>query len=371
MKNKSIFYSIVLLLVITLSLGIGCLIFLGETNTVYSPNSAGARKINTTASITNNTTSDYLNRSDFNTAYYYTTAAGYSLTLQGATVNLQIRVGRKESEDYLGLSGSTTYKSEKLGIGQWGSGDNTKCQYCYTYNIDYFQAASSSSMDSYNNAIDAEYACTHTTTCYGKSLKNSGTFYNTSYSANVTVYNKQVTTTFYCYTTGGTSLSKTVTRTGYYRTKNTSNPCEDTSIAGYTVAGIYENSTNSSSQVYNTTEDIINNGQTYYILYTRNTYQINYNLNSDKGTFGDNHPTSANFGNAVTISNPTRTDGYHFTGWTIENYSPGTAQSGILQGLSGFFGIPTWYDFTGEVTDRLYFRNLQTTDRAIVTFTAN
>ena len=99
------------------------------------------------------------------------------------------------------------------------------------------------------------------------------------------------------------------------------------------------------------------------------SYNIGYNLNS--GSYGENHPTSANFGNTVTISNPTRIDGYHFTGWTIENYSPGTAQSGILQGLSGFFGIPTWYDFTGEVTDRLYFRNLQTTDRAIVTFTAN
>ena len=95
-------------------------------------------------------------------------------------------------------------------------------------------------------------------------------------------------------------------------------------------------------------------------------YKIEYNLNAPDKTasYGTYHPTSAGYEDNIQISNPTRTDGYHFTGWTINNALE-AAQVGIQSGWSY-----EWYNYSGGLTTHTYFRRLQQ-DGATVKFTAN
>ena len=107
------------------------------------------------------------------------------------------------------------------------------------------------------------------------------------------------------------------------------------------------------------TIDLSNDSTSFIILYrTQKKYQIEYDLKN--GTHGREHPTSAGYGDSVTISNPTRTDGYHFTGWTLSNYLS-TAQ---------YRTSSSWYNYTGGLTTYTSFRRLQQ-DGATVKFTAN
>ena len=91
--------------------------------------------------------------------------------------------------------------------------------------------------------------------------------------------------------------------------------------------------------------------------WTENKYNIDYDL--DGGTYGSDHPISAKFSKTVTISNPSRT-GYTFTGWSIDNYSPGVATVGGDEHTAS-----SW---TGEKGTK--FSKLTTKSGGTVTFTA-
>ncbi len=70
-----------------------------------------------------------------------------------------------------------------------------------------------------------------------------------------------------------------------------------------------------------------------YAKWTLISYNISYVL--DSGTHGTYHPTSAKYGTAITISNPTRS-GYTFNGWASDpgagGMSTGTAQYDVASG---------------------------------------
>ena len=59
--------------------------------------------------------------------------------------------------------------------------------------------------------------------------------------------------------------------------------------------------------------------------WTINKYTISYNL--DGGSYGTNHPTSANYNQAVTINNPSKA-GYTFAGWNISGMDSSTHNIG-------------------------------------------
>ena len=121
----------------------------------------------------------------------------------------------------------------------------------------------------------------------------------------------------------------------------------------------WNNSLSNTSVMGTCTIDLSNDNTSFLILYrTQKKYQIEYDLKN--GTHGREHPTSAGYGDSVTISNPTRTDGYHFTGWTLSNYLS-TAQ---------YRTSSSWYNYTGGLTTYTSFRRLQQ-DGATVKFTAN
>ena len=91
------------------------------------------------------------------------------------------------------------------------------------------------------------------------------------------------------------------------------------------------------------------------------SYKIAYNLNG--GTHGSSHPNSADYNERIHISNPTR-PGYSFKGWTISNYSSGATYYSSNYSISGT-------TYRGALTKNEYFRYLNTTQGATVTFNAN
>ena len=115
--------------------------------------------------------------------------------------------------------------------------------------------------------------------------------------------------------------------------------------------------------VYARLTDGTNSGTSYTAITPTLTYSISYSLNS--GTAGSYAPTSANYGSAVQISNPTRT-GYTFAGWTASNLSTGTAYYG-----SSSSAISTAWTSTSTKPTSTYFKNLRNTNSSTVTLTAN
>ena len=80
------------------------------------------------------------------------------------------------------------------------------------------------------------------------------------------------------------------------------------------------------------------------------TYNIVYVLNG--GNYGAYHPTSANYGAVVQISNPSRY-GYTFAGWTLQYGDPNTAMYGTSSGEV----TTLWSNFSTKVKAQ-YFKNL-------------
>ena len=101
-----------------------------------------------------------------------------------------------------------------------------------------------------------------------------------------------------------------------------------------------------------------NGTYTLYAHWKINTYNITYNYGS--GSAGNYHPSSANYGEVINISNPSRSC-YSFRGWTISGYNSTYAKSG-----SSSTNVNTAISGTTSAT---YFKNLAT--NGTVTFTAN
>ena len=101
-----------------------------------------------------------------------------------------------------------------------------------------------------------------------------------------------------------------------------------------------------------------NGTYTLYAHWKINTYNITYNYGS--GSAGSYHPTSAEYGKVINISNPSRSC-YSFRGWTISGYNSTYAKSG-----SSSTNVNTTISGTTSAT---YFKNLAT--NGTVTFTAN
>ena len=94
----------------------------------------------------------------------------------------------------------------------------------------------------------------------------------------------------------------------------------------------------------------------------KTSYSISYNLND--GVQGSKHPTSAYYGDILTISNPTK-KGYKFAGWTMTNGNVSTAKYGTTNS-----GVTTeWNPATTKVKAQ-YFKNLRDTN-GTVTLVAN
>lgn len=101
-----------------------------------------------------------------------------------------------------------------------------------------------------------------------------------------------------------------------------------------------------------------NGTYTLYAHWKINTYKITYNYGS--GSAGNYNPSSANYGEVIKISNPSRAC-YSFKGWTISGYNSTYAKSG-----SSSTNVNTTISGTTSAT---YFKNLAT--NGTVTFTAN
>ncbi|MBQ3735786.1 MAG: leucine-rich repeat protein, partial [Candidatus Methanomethylophilaceae archaeon] len=102
---------------------------------------------------------------------------------------------------------------------------------------------------------------------------------------------------------------------------------------------------------------------TFYAVWAQKSYKINYEL--EGGRYGSSAPTNVRYGDAVTISNPTRV-GYRFEGWTATGLTSGA----LYYSKSGMF-----MHWNGTVVDATVFRDLtdRSTDRvtASVTLTAH
>ena len=124
--------------------------------------------------------------------------------------------------------------------------------------------------------------------------------------------------------------------------------------------------TSSSAVKYNNRASVKNltatpNGTyTLYAHWNVNTYKISYNYNG--GSAGSYNPSTAKYGEVITISNPSRSC-YSFDGWRISNYDSsyakyGNSSSSVTSSI-------------GTYTSGKYFKNLTATNNATVTFTAS
>ncbi len=162
-------------------------------------------------------------------------------------------------------------------------------------------------------------------------------------------------------------------RTNWYSDYETKHPITSIikpTITGWTFNGYYYGSTqvidangNFTSNAKNLnlggTNDFVDVNHTLYASLTKNTYTINYTLNS--GSYGSKHPTSATYDVVVEISNPTRA-GYNFDGWSF-NGSSTTAKTG-----SASNDVTTVFN---SKTKDTYFVNLTPTSNGTVMLTAN
>lgn len=99
---------------------------------------------------------------------------------------------------------------------------------------------------------------------------------------------------------------------------------------------------------------------TLYAHWDVNTYKISYNYNG--GSAGSYNPSTANYGDVITISNPSRSC-YSFDGWRISNYDDSYAKYGNSSSSVN--------SSIGTYTSGKYFKNLTATNNATVTFTAS
>lgn len=143
-----------------------------------------------------------------------------------------------------------------------------------------------------------------------------------------------------------TSPQTLPTRTGY-------------SFVGYftqEVNGVkYYNANGSSARTCDLTSNTI-----LYAHWTPLVYDISYSLGG--GTYGSNHPTSANWDSEITISNPTKTD-CEFLGWTATGLDTSTAKYGTSSADT------SWSNGSTKVTSTK-FKNLRSSN-GTVTLTAN
>ena len=93
------------------------------------------------------------------------------------------------------------------------------------------------------------------------------------------------------------------------------------------------------------------------------SYNIEYNLNAE--TAGESQPTTANYGETIQISKPTRS-GYKFAGWTATNLSTGTAYYGTNSSE-----VTTAWNSTGTKPTAEFYKNLSNSDGTTITLKAN
>ena len=141
--------------------------------------------------------------------------------------------------------------------------------------------------------------------------------------------------------------------------------------AGYSFDGVWTNASGvafqSGTEIFPAEALGIRNADTSFTLYAKwssNPFSIDYDLAG--GSYGDEHPSSATFGEAFKVSAPTR-KGYDFKGWTFANYDSSNARWGTSQDPAYTISAGSAYPSDGG---DIWLKNLSTNSSPAVTMTA-
>ena len=157
----------------------------------------------------------------------------------------------------------------------------------------------------------------------------------------------------------------------WYSDANTTNPITKINVpvvTGWTFEGYYYGSTkiiDSNGDIINKNlpiSDFVITNQAATAQLSKNTFTISYNLNG--GVSGSKKPTSSLYDEVIEIDNPTRA-GYSFAGWSF-NGNSNTAKYGETSS-----NINSIFAANSTKTKARYFANLNPTNNASVTLTAN
>lgn len=237
-----------------------------------------ARDFSVTVSMgTMTLSSDFLGYGgNTNADYTYTTSTGYRITVQGPRLKLHIHAGRTINKPARNITLTSYQSSYSANFSESGILNNSKYQICWEIagNSSYYNYAfdePSISIDPQGSVTSDHYSCSlpldHWVTY------NTGDNGDSSCSVSWFAPAQSVITRFVIIRDG--QQVDTLTRTDYYR-ELTDHPSYPT-YTGYTLQGVYNGTTTSSSKVYNTTERVVSNGGTYYVIYTRNSYYVDVN----------------------------------------------------------------------------------------------
>ena len=223
----------------------------------------------------------------------------------------------------------------------------------------------------YNNgAISFQSSKTSSTSCSSSSASKSGTA-----TVSISTSSGNIDDYYYYYTyvrpkaytvsynlgyTNTTHSTKSVRVYNYYTL-----PTAPTRT-GYTFDGWYTSSSGG-TKVTSSTLMTKKYSHTLYAHWTAHSYKISYNLDGGSKN-GSYWPTTATYGTAFNVSNPTRT-GYSFRGWTATGINTSTAKYGSTKSSA----TNSWTSGTTLVYYSSYmgFNNLTPTNNGTVTLKAN
>ena len=242
-------------------------------------------------------TSDFLGYGgNTNADYTYTTSTGYKITVQGPRLKVHVHAGKDISKPKIDLRLTSYQTSGSASGSESGLFNNTKYQVCWDHDgsTSYYDWTI---MPEPNVSVNGSNVSGNTSERYNCGSGWSWMCYNTESISSSSCSVGWSTTARQLYTTfviirDGQEIDR-LSRFDYYR-EMTDHPSYPT-YTGYTCQGVYAGTTTSSAKVYNTTERIVSNGGTYYVIYTKNNYYVDVNNYLDGGANDSAKPYGLSF----------------------------------------------------------------------------